>query len=185
MATDKATEDLRDRFRRAFRRYPAAVTVITYLDAGGHSSGMTATAVCSLSIVPPSVIVCVNQEARAHAAISQGGRFGINLLALGQEHIATHCSRPGAEKTLKPEWISAPGGAHTPVLHGALAHLDCTVRQRFEAYTHSVLIGEVTSVQLGPAAMPLVYAEGAYRTLDAAIEQSYEVLWDRMMSRLL
>ncbi|HLW61647.1 MAG TPA: flavin reductase family protein [bacterium] len=185
MAIDEAGDDLRDRFRRAFRRYPAAVTVITYLDAAGHPSGMTATAVCSLSIAPPSVIVCVNRDARAHAAITQGGRFGINLLALGQEHLATHCSRPGAEKTLQPEWISGSGGAHTPVLRGALAHLDCTVRQHFEAYTHSVVIGEVTLVQLGPAAMPLVYAEGSYRTLDAAIEQSYEVLWDRMMSRLL
>ncbi|HKV45800.1 MAG TPA: flavin reductase family protein [bacterium] len=185
MAIDQAGEDLRDRFRRAFRRYPAAVTVITYLDAAGHHSGMTATAVCSLSIAPPSVIACINREARAHAAITQGGRFGINLLALGQEHVATHCSRPGAEKMLKPEWVAAPGEARTPVLRGALAHLDCTVHQQLEIYTHSVLIGEVVSVQLGPTAPPLLYAEGAYRTLDAAIEQSYEVLWDRMMSRLL
>ena len=185
MAATRPEDDLRDRFRLAFRRYPAAVTILAFPDAAGRPCGMTATAVCSLSIAPPAVIACVNREAKSRPAIVRAGAFGVNVLALGQEQIATHCSRPGGDKLLPPEWVVTPSEARTPGLRGALAHLDCTIAKVFEVHTHSVLVGEVVSVHLGPSAMPLLYAEGAYRTLDTSIEQSYEVLWERMMSTFL
>ena len=163
----------------AFRRFPAPVTVLSYADAAGRPSGMTATAVTSLSVAPPAVMVSLNRAAKSRGAIVGAGRFGVNMLALGQEAIATHCSRSGTEKVLAPTWLLTPTTAQTPVLRDALAHLDCTITQVHDAYTHSLVVAEVISVWLGRAARPLLYSEGAYRTLDAGIEESYEMLWER------
>jgi flavin reductase (DIM6/NTAB) family NADH-FMN oxidoreductase RutF len=179
MTTHDSSQELLGRFRQAFRRFPATVTVISYVDAADRPSGVTATAVTSLSVEPPSILISLNRQARSRDAIVRVGLFGVNVLALGQEPIATHCSRPGTEQVLSSTWLLAPAAARTPVLTGSLAHLDCTVAHVHEVHTHSVIVGRVASVWLGSAAMPLVYSEGAYRTLDPDIEQSYEILWER------
>jgi flavin reductase (DIM6/NTAB) family NADH-FMN oxidoreductase RutF len=179
VTTPDPNQELQRLFRLAFRRFPAPVTVLSYADTVGHPSGMTATAVTSLSVDPPAVLVSLNRAAKSRGAIVRAGRFGVNMLALGQEAIATHCSRSGTEKILAPTWLLTPTAAHTPVLRDALAHLDCTITQVHDAYTHSLVVAEVVSVWLGRAARPLLYSEGAYRTLDAGIEESYEMLWER------
>ena len=179
MTTPDPGQELHGRFRLAFRRFPAAVTVISYVDTAGRPAGMTATAVTSLSVAPPAVLVSLNRQAKSRDAIVSAGRFGVNMLALGQEAIATHCSRSGTEKILAPVWLLTSATPHTPVLRDALAHLDCTIAQVHEVYTHSLVVGEVVSVWLGRAARPLLYSDGAYRTLDVGIEESYEMLWER------
>ena len=60
MSLDSASDELRETFKRALRRFPAAVSVITSADQD-RRHGMTATAVTSLSLDPPSLIVCINQ----------------------------------------------------------------------------------------------------------------------------
>lgn len=179
MTTPDPDRELQGLFRLAFRRFPATVTVISYADAVGRPTGMTATAVTSLSVAPPAVLVSLNREAKSRGAIVSAGRFGVNMLALGQEGIATHCSRSGTEKILVPIWLLTSTTARTPVLRDSLAHLDCTIAQVHEAYTHSLVVAEVVAVWLGRTARPLLYSDGAYRTLDAGIEESYEMLWER------
>jgi len=179
VTTPDPGQELHGRFRLAFRRFPATVTVVSYVDAAGRPAGMTASAVTSLSVVPPAVLVSLNRQAKSRDAIVSAGRFGVNMLALGQEAIATHCSRSGTEKILAPAWLLTPATPHTPVLRDALAHLDCTIAQVHDVYTHSLVIGQVLSVWLGRASRPLLYSDGAYRTLDVGIEESYEMLWER------
>ena len=66
------------------RHLAGAVTVIA-TGAPGHRFGLTATAVCSLSDEPPTLLVCVNRPASAHDVISRNGNFSVNLLADDQE----------------------------------------------------------------------------------------------------
>jgi flavin reductase (NADH)/cob(II)yrinic acid a,c-diamide reductase len=172
---DRSVEE---HFREAFTRLAATVTVLTYRDGAGRAAGMTATSVCSLSMDPLSVLACVNRSTKSHDEIAASGRFGVNLLSREQQEIAAFCSRPGADKSLPPEWLAEGDG--TPALVIALAHLDCSVARSYEESTHSIFIGHVTKVRLGDATEPLLYCNREYRNLAAAKAEAMESVWERI-----
>src|SRR5437899_10427953 len=87
MSLDAATDDLRATFKLAMRRFPAAVTVITSADQT-RRHGMTATAVTSLSMDPPSLVVCVNQASLLHDIMLLARRFCVNLLRRAQDGLS-------------------------------------------------------------------------------------------------
>jgi flavin reductase (DIM6/NTAB) family NADH-FMN oxidoreductase RutF len=167
-------------FRQAFRRYASTVVLVTYLDGSGRPSGLTATSMCSLSPSPPSLLVCINRATRAYAEITARGVYGVNILSVGQRNVALHCSRPGMDKELLPEWLAADGAEHpTPRLKGSLAHLECTVGTSYEAYSHHVFLGLIQQVWLNPVQdPPLLYHGGAYGQLESATELAERFHWE-------
>lgn len=174
-----AVVDDAELFRQAFRRYAATVVLVTYFDRGAQASGMTATSMCSLSASPPSLLVCVNRTSRAHSEISERGRFGVNLLSVGQRSVALHCSRPGMDKRLREEWLTVDDGGGTPRLRGSLAHLECALDQTYEAFSHSLFIGRIERVWLNPIdAPPLLYHGGLYSQLESVAERSERLHWE-------
>jgi flavin reductase (DIM6/NTAB) family NADH-FMN oxidoreductase RutF len=154
-------------FRQAFRRHPASVVVVTYIDATGAPRGMTATAMTALSADPPSLIVCIDRATRTYEAVMQVPTFAIDMLAASQRRISQHCSKPGADKRLDERWLAphvAPGDP--PRLSGAMAHLVCTIDSALDAYTHTVVVGRVRAIWLNPLnPAPLLYHDGGYRRL--------------------
>jgi DNA-binding GntR family transcriptional regulator len=174
-----------ERFRAAFGRHSTTVTVLTYYDAEQRPCGMTATSVASLSASPPSLIACVNRQAKSRGDILAAGKFGVNVLGLSQEAIAAHCSKPGGDKALQPEWLAKDAEAATPRLRNAIAHMDCTIARVHEEYTHSLIVADVQRVWLGDEQTPLLYSQGAYRSLDRQTEASYDALWERIASAFL
>jgi flavin reductase len=169
-----------DLFRQAFRRYATTVVIVTYFDAAGRACGMTATSMCSLSPSPPSLLVCVNRASRAHAEITERGRYGINLLSVGQRSVALHCSRVGMDKRLREDWLATdvPESA-TPRLLGSIAHLECGVGSSFEVYSHTVFLGLIRGAWLNPVdAPPLLYHGGSYSQLETAAERSERLHWE-------
>jgi flavin reductase (DIM6/NTAB) family NADH-FMN oxidoreductase RutF len=167
-------------FRQAFRRHAATVVVVTYIDGTGASCGMTATSMCSLSDTPPSLLLCVNKEARAHDEIAEAHWLGVNLLSIGQRPIALQCSRQGADKRLRPDWLMPdPTVDATPRLRGSLAHLECEVDTTYQAYSHTVFVALIRSVWLNPVdAPPLLYHGGLYSQLESPAEQAERFHWE-------
>ena len=167
-------------FRQAFRRHATTVVIVTYRDASDRACGMTATSMCSLSVSPPSLMVCINRASRAHAEISERGAFGVNLLSVGQRSIALHCSRPGIDKRLRDDWLvpdMAPQA--TPRLRGSLAHLECAMTTSYEVYSHSLFIGLIQEVWLNPVELPpLLYHGGSYSQLESPAERSERFHWE-------
>src|ERR1700744_2539086 len=74
-------------FREVFGRFATGVAVITGAGAGG-TGGMTANALCSLSLDPLLALVCFENRARTLPIVRDAGRFGVNLLAVGPEDLA-------------------------------------------------------------------------------------------------
>jgi flavin reductase (DIM6/NTAB) family NADH-FMN oxidoreductase RutF len=173
------TDGDRNLFRQAFRRHAATVVVLTYLDSEAVPCGMTATSMCSLSADPPSLLVCINREARAHAEITARGRFGVDLLAIDQRPIADHCSRIGVHKRLRDSWLTEAAADSTPRLRDALAHLECEVDTSYVAYSHRVFLGLIKSVWLNPRdAAPLLYHGGIYSQLESPVERAERFHWE-------
>jgi len=151
-------------FKAAMRRLSSSVTIVSTRD-GESRWGMTATAVTSLSADPPSVLVCVNRGASIRAHLRSEARLCVNLLS--SEHAALSRAFSGE---VEPErrfelgnWDDADDGI--PYLCDAMASLFCEIDQLIEYGSHSVAVGRVYSVKLGPSASPLIYGDG--RFLDA------------------
>jgi flavin reductase (DIM6/NTAB) family NADH-FMN oxidoreductase RutF len=154
-----------DEFKQAMRHLAGGVAVIA-TEHEGRRAGLSATAVCSVSADPPTLLICINSGASAHDPIRESGRFSVNLLAGDQNDIARLFSGEtgikGEERFEAGTWIPLVTGA--PVLESALAGLDCRVTEVVRMTTHSVFFGLVVGVVSRAAAAPLIYAHGTYGT---------------------
>jgi flavin reductase (DIM6/NTAB) family NADH-FMN oxidoreductase RutF len=158
--------NLAAQFRCSMRMLVSTVTIIS-ANHGGSRGGLTATAVCSLSADPPSLLVCINRNSHTHDYVVQGGFFCVNLLAEEQQAVAeVFAGRTGAEGEAKfstGEWVSAEGVA--PRLVGALASIGCRVQRTVDVDTHSLVIGRPESFHFDSQKRPLVYANKGFHQI--------------------
>ena len=152
-------------YRGALANLAGGVVVVTTSDGSGRPRGMTATAVCSVSIDPPLVMACVHREAATHRAIRDSGAFALNLLPEHSEVLARRfaSSRPGKFEGLG----TTPGATRAPILADAMAHCDCTVERAVDAGDHTIYIGRVVGVGYREEEdrPPLLYFRGGYRSI--------------------
>lgn len=151
-------------FRQVMGRLAAGVTVVTAKDADGGPRGFTATAVCSVSLDPPLVLVCVGRDAHTLNAIRASGRYALNFLRSGDTPTSDRFAGSEGPKFEGIEWAAAPGGS--PLLPGTLAWVECEVERKVEAGDHAVFIGRVTEARVEPPdGAPLVHFGGLYHTV--------------------
>jgi len=151
-----------DRFRSVMGRFATGVTVVTASTPEGLPVGMTANAVCSLSLDPLLLLVAFDNDARTLRVVRETGRFGVNVLSAGHADLA----RLFASKT--PEREKFSGVAHTvhdgiPVIEGALAWVGCRLEQLIPGGDHTIGIGAVEAAEAGHGE-PLLWFRGVYRT---------------------
>src|SRR6201984_3761464 len=159
-------------FRKAMGAFATGVTIIA-VDLDGEVHGMTANAFTSVSLDPMLVLVCVDHSTRTHAHLHTKKRFGINVLGEDQRAISDYYARPERSH----EHAEAEAGARfdrtkhgTPMLHGALAYLECRLQSSEEAGGHTIFIDEVEEVFFGGGA-PLHFFGGKYRLLGETVEK--------------
>lgn len=156
-------------FRDVMRHQAGAVAIIA-VGPQGARTGLTATAVCSLSDSPPTILVCVNRNASAHDPISEIGAFSINLLSCKQQGIADAFSGrtglKGEQRFDDTQWTTLETGA--PILREGLATLDCRLSQRVDADTHSIFIGTVVEGAFNTTERPLLYFKGDFWEMSAS-----------------
>lgn len=151
-------------FREVMGRLAGGVTVVTALGGDGLPRGFTATAVCSVSLVPPLVLVCVGRAANTPGAIREAGRYALNFLRSGDAASADRFAGSKGKKFAGVEWVDAPGGS--PILPGVLAWVECEVERELEAGDHTIFIGRVTAAAIQSAQEnPLVHFGGRYHTV--------------------
>ena len=149
-----------ERFRSVMGRFATGVTVVTVATPDGPM-GMTANAVCSLSLDPVLLLVCFDNAARTLPQVRESGRFGVNVLASGQERLA----RLFASK--RPEREKFAGVGHTvhdgiPVIEGVLAWVGCRLERLIPGGDHTIGIGAVEAAEAGQGE-PLLWFRGGYR----------------------
>jgi 3-hydroxy-9,10-secoandrosta-1,3,5(10)-triene-9,17-dione monooxygenase reductase component len=146
-------------FREVFGRFATGVAVITSASLAG-AGGMTANALCSLSLDPLLALVCFENQARTLPIVREAGRFAVNVLASDQEELA------GVFASKMPEAEKLEGVRHdlrngVPVIEGALAWATCELQELIAGGDHTIAIGRVTELGLGEGA-PLLWYSGRY-----------------------
>ncbi|HUG86537.1 MAG TPA: flavin reductase, partial [Euzebya sp.] len=152
----------RNAFRDVIGRFATGVTVVTsHDDRGDH--GLTASAVSSLSLDPPMLLVCVNRSSRTGDAIRASGVFTVNVLAEDQVALAHRFATTTDEDKFSGVATSR-GPIGTLVLEGSLARIDCRVDTDVVAATHRIFLGAVVGVE-GRDVPPLAYFRGQFGQL--------------------
>jgi flavin reductase (DIM6/NTAB) family NADH-FMN oxidoreductase RutF len=148
--------------RDAMRKMVSGVCVVT-AGLGDDRTGMTVTSATSLSLDPPTMIVCVNRHASVWQAIQRYRHFCISILADDQSDIAERFAGRGgvggAARYAGADWSELATGALA--LDGALAAIDCDFERDLEWHTHAVVIGCVKAFRVGDG-KALVYSDRQY-----------------------
>jgi flavin reductase (DIM6/NTAB) family NADH-FMN oxidoreductase RutF len=151
-------------FREVFGRFATGVAVITGSGPAG-AGGMTANAVCSLSLHPLLALVCFENEARTLPIVREARRFAVNVLSAEQHELA------GVFASKLPEGEKLDGVGYrlehgAPVIEDALAWAVCELRELIAGGDHTIAIGEVIALGLG-AGDPLLWYAGGYHVFHA------------------
>lgn len=162
-----------DQMRDALRRFASGVTVVT-AERDGEQFGITVTAFASISLVPPVVMVSINNESPLGGAIVESEHFAVHILSEAQQPLAERFARqaPALEKYSDVPFIYAASGA--PILSDTLASLDCILEQTIAIGSHTVMFGRVvhaTSAD-GDVGGPLVYYDRDYRRIVGPTERA-------------
>jgi flavin reductase (DIM6/NTAB) family NADH-FMN oxidoreductase RutF len=149
-------------FREVFGRFATGVAVITSAGPAG-AGGMTANALCSLSLDPLLALVCFENRARTLPIVREAGRFAVNVLAADQERLA------GVFASKLPESEKLEEVAHRlehgmPIIQGSLAWASCELNELIAGGDHTIAIGRVISMGLGDGE-PLLWYAGRYHGL--------------------
>jgi flavin reductase (DIM6/NTAB) family NADH-FMN oxidoreductase RutF len=152
-----------ERFRSVMGHFATGVTVVTVATDNGPV-GMTANAVCSLSLEPLLLLVCFERRSRTLAAVRASERFAVNVLRFDDEELARvfASKRVAREKFESVTHVATHG---VPVLDRALAWIACSLRELLPGGDHVIGIGEVIGMGSGEESEPLVFYRGRYTTI--------------------
>lgn len=145
-------------FRNAMAHLPAAVSIITTSGEAGRC-GITASAVCSVTDSPPTILVCVNRSSATHDVFKQNGYLCVNVLSDEQEQLALHFS--GVTKVPMEDrfgWdIWGDSSLELPVLSDALVSLQGKIKEFKEVGSHSVMFVELCDIHVSEEKDSLIY----------------------------
>jgi len=153
-----------DTFRSVLGRFASGITVVTVRDQAGRDYGMTVSAFSSVSLVPPLILVCVEQTASSHEPLLQATHFAVNILAAHQEPISRRFSSGDEGKRFDGIGYTR-GRSGAALLDEALAHIECRRTVMHPAGDHTIVVGEVQTA-VAHAKRPLLYYRGGYAQLE-------------------
>jgi flavin reductase (DIM6/NTAB) family NADH-FMN oxidoreductase RutF len=156
-----------EQIRHALGHFATGVTVVTSIGANGAPVGTTASAVSSLSLTPPLLLVCLDRSSETLRALRAHGAFAINVLAAGQQDLSGNFARRAAAST----WEGVEhrlGVTGSPRLDDVLAVLDCELEQCLDGGDHEIVVGRLRELEVaGQDRAPLLHYRGVYASLTA------------------
>jgi flavin reductase (DIM6/NTAB) family NADH-FMN oxidoreductase RutF len=153
-------------FRHAMRAFSSGVAIVA-CGEGEARAGCTATSLASLSLAPPTLIVCLARSSSTLIGLREAGAFSINLLAARHHALAHrfsgHSGVHGPRRFDRAQWVTLSTGA--PVLTDAVAAFDCLVEEVIERHSHAIVLGAVVSLKEGVDEAVLARRRGEYAPL--------------------
>lgn len=150
-------------FRNALGCFATGITVVA-TRVGGTPIGMTVNSFTSVSLDPPLVLFCVARDSQNFDAFATADAFAFSILAEDQQEISARFARRDLQDRFTGVGFDS-GVTGSPLLHGALASLDCRRERAIEMGDHSILVGRVVDLRMGKG-RPLLYFRGGYAQVE-------------------
>jgi flavin reductase (DIM6/NTAB) family NADH-FMN oxidoreductase RutF len=147
-----------DVMKQVNRRFVTGVTVVTVLD-GDVPKGLAVNAFASVSLDPPTVMVCVQRTSSTHDCLFRADHLAINILSTDQLDVVQRFATKSADKFAGLDWHPGPLGS--PFLDRSSAQMEVQIRERLQASTHTVFICRVVTAQVTDRS-PMVYSAGQF-----------------------
>jgi flavin reductase (DIM6/NTAB) family NADH-FMN oxidoreductase RutF len=147
-------------FMETLSRLPSGLCIVTTMNGNGRPHGTTVSACCSLSLDPPLVLVALNRESELLRQIRANGRFGVNVLADGQQETGLTCGCKAPDKMAAVAWGTADG---LPRIHGAAAWVACDTYSILPGGDHEIVTGLVTDCTWDEAEALVFHRRGFHR----------------------
>jgi flavin reductase (DIM6/NTAB) family NADH-FMN oxidoreductase RutF len=155
-------------FKTALGQWPSGVSVVT-TRVGSTAGGMTVSAFFSVSLAPPLVAVCLDRKAATLGMITRSGRFAVNVLSDTQSDLSDRFATRDNEPTRFDGVALHPGeAAGSPLIAGAVVHLDCELTATHDAGDHVLCVGQV-GLALTHRGSPLIYHAARYHSLSPLV----------------
>lgn len=152
-------------FRTLMAGFPTGVTIVTTRGGDGVPRGMTLTSLCSVSLAPPVLLVCMRTGSPTLDAVLESGSFAVNLLHLRARATAELFASGAQDRFERVPWHAEAPAAGPHLLEAAHTIADCSVTAHHEVGDHVVLMGGVTAVsRLGGEQHPLLYGLRRFAT---------------------
>jgi flavin reductase len=152
-------------FRNAMALLGGAVSVITTDGAAGRF-GFTASAVCSVTDQPPTLLVCMNRSSHSKVHFKTNGVLSVNVLTAEHQDISgvfANRELTMEQRFAAAHWHTLESGA--PLLDEALVSFDCRIAQAHEVGSHTIFYCEILDLKIGASQEGLVYFNRAYHRL--------------------
>jgi flavin reductase (NADH) len=167
--TDTVTRPLADlaQFRSLMAAHPAGVAIVTTTAPDGKPWGMTCSSLCSVTLQPPTLLVCMRTQSPTLAALLEVSAFAVNLLCDHAEPVAQLFASGAPDRFDRGEWVRHPESGMPHLMEDAHSVADCRVSRTLPVGDHVVVFGEVLRVStLADApASPLLYGTRRYWSL--------------------
>jgi flavin reductase (NADH) len=151
-----------DQYREFMSAFPTGVAVVTALSGGGQPCGMTCSSLSSVTLSPPTLLVCLRLGSRTESAVRATGAFAVNLLRAQAWGTAELFCAPIADRFSRVRWKRSPSGL--PWLAAdACASAECVVAGSLDVSDHAVLLGRVNHIVQAAADLPLLYGLRRFR----------------------
>ena len=147
-------------YRKTMSSFATGVTVVTTLDENEFIHGMTANSFTSVSLDPPTVLVCIGHTRNTITHVNNTNEFAINILSDKQKHIADYFAKEQAigVKPLELNWSIKYG---SPFIEGSIAFIKAKVIQKYNHGDHAIVLGEVQGIDTQEG-NPLLYYQSNY-----------------------
>jgi flavin reductase (DIM6/NTAB) family NADH-FMN oxidoreductase RutF/DNA-binding FadR family transcriptional regulator len=167
-------------FREVISNFMSGVVIVT----ARHDDtiqGMTVSAISSLSLEPPMLVMCLNRKAQTQDLVHQSGSFAINILGEEQGHLADRFASRHEDRFAGVS--HHPGHTGAPVLDGVLGVIECRVEEAVTGGSHRVFLGRVVHAEAGEGS-PLAYYRGKFGRFELAQDaDAYRLLRDLVLER--
>lgn len=149
-------------FRQTMSRYASGVTVVAAMDEQGMPWGLTASAVSSVSLNPPLVLLCIDKKANTYEPVTKARFFAINVLNRRQDELALLFATRGADKFAGIPFETGVTGA--PLLPDvSIAMIECRMFAQYDGGDHTIVVGEVVAASVSEG-QPLLFYDRKFGT---------------------
>jgi flavin reductase (DIM6/NTAB) family NADH-FMN oxidoreductase RutF len=141
--------------------FPSGVSVVTTVDREHQPRGVTCSSLSSVTLAPPTLLVCLRATSSTLQAMRETGTFAVNLLHARGRQAAVTFSSPLADRFAEVRWRSLEDSHLPHLFRDAFAVASCRVAETFRVGDHDIVLGQVFDIRISPDA-PLLYGMRRY-----------------------
>lgn len=145
-----------DAYRALMSAFPTGVAVITAVGESGRPHGLTCTSLTSVTLAPPTLLVCLDVRSGTLDAVRHQRGFAVNLLhSRGRRAAEVFASRT-PDRFSQVAWRPSVRIRQPWLFGDAFAVAECEVVDISVVGDHAVVLGQVVNVEHATD-VPLMY----------------------------